>query len=168
MGQHWFTLIIERFSNVTCLVFSSASIQASNWQKLSELIFCLFLCCTYLQKRGFPQKIVHFVLFCPIKSILFNFLCVFNIFSECWQSTLFQIFFFFFFTCKLLIKSVMGFSPTQGQSHTFPRQPDQQHGLPIARPAFSPPQHAPLCPRGETSPRLCWYAHPSPSHHSAC
>ena len=29
-----------------------------------------------------------------LKNILLNLLCVFDLFSECWQSTLFQIFFF--------------------------------------------------------------------------
>ena len=47
-------------------------------------------------KRGLPRKIARFVLFCPIKSVPFNLLCVLGLFSECWQSTLFQIFIFFF------------------------------------------------------------------------
>ena len=32
----------------------STSIQAFNWQKISELIVCLFLCRTQLRKRGLP------------------------------------------------------------------------------------------------------------------
>ena len=35
--------------------------------------------------------------FCLIKKRSFNLLCVLGLFSERWQSTLFQIFFFFFF-----------------------------------------------------------------------
>ena len=33
---------------------------------------CLLLCCVQLWKRGFPKTFAHFVLFCPIKSVLFN------------------------------------------------------------------------------------------------
>ena len=47
-------------------------------------------------QRGLPRKFACFVLFCLIKKRSFNLLCVLDIFSECWQSTLFQIFFFFF------------------------------------------------------------------------
>ena len=43
-------------------------------------------------KRGLPQKFAHFVLFRLIKKRSFNLLCVLDLFSECWQSTLFQIF----------------------------------------------------------------------------
>ena len=43
-------------------------------------------------EKRFPRKFTHFVLFCPLKSVLFNILCVFDTFSEPWQSTLFEFF----------------------------------------------------------------------------
>ena len=42
-------------------------------------------------KRGLPKKIARFVLFRLIKKHSFNLLCVLDLFSERWQSTLFQI-----------------------------------------------------------------------------
>ena len=44
-------------------------------------------------KRGLPRKCARFVLFPPIKKRSFNLLCVLDLVSERWQSTLFQIFF---------------------------------------------------------------------------
>ena len=44
-------------------------------------------------KRGIARKFAHFVLFRLIKKRSFNLLCVLDLFSEHWQSTLFQIFF---------------------------------------------------------------------------
>ena len=45
----------------------SASIPASSWQKISKLIFCLFLCCMCSSKKRTSWKFAHFVSFCPIK-----------------------------------------------------------------------------------------------------
>ena len=46
--------------------------------------------------RNFAEKVRSiFVLFRLIKKRSFNFLCFLDLFSERWQSTLFQIFFFF-------------------------------------------------------------------------
>ena len=46
-------------------------------------------------KRGLPRKFARSVLFRLIKKRSFNLLCVLDLFSERWQSILFQIFFFF-------------------------------------------------------------------------
>ena len=43
-------------------------------------------------KRGLPRKIARFVQFRPDKKRSFNLLCVLDLFSERWQSALFQIF----------------------------------------------------------------------------
>ena len=45
-------------------------------------------------KRGLPRKFARFVLFRLIKKSSFNLLCVLDLFSERWQSTLFQTLFF--------------------------------------------------------------------------
>ena len=45
------------------------------------------------QKRLLHRKFARFILFRPIKTRSFNLLCVLDLFSERWQSTLFQIFF---------------------------------------------------------------------------
>ena len=56
-----------------------------------------FACFLYVAwKRGLPQKCACFVLFCPTKKCSFNLLFVLDLFSERWQSTLFQIFLYFF------------------------------------------------------------------------
>ena len=47
------------------------------------------------RKRWLHRKFASFVLFHLIKKRSFNLLCVWDLFSEHWQSTLFQIFFFF-------------------------------------------------------------------------
>ena len=46
-------------------------------------------------KSWLYQKFARFVLFRLIEKCSFNLLCVLDLFSERWQSTLFQIFFFF-------------------------------------------------------------------------
>ena len=52
--------VIAEYHNFYYQLFPSASIQSSNWQKISKLIVCLFL-------WDFLKKISHFVLFCAIK-----------------------------------------------------------------------------------------------------
>ena len=48
--------------------FSSASLPASNWHKLSELIVCSSVFMLYLAwKRGLPRKFARLVLFGPIE-----------------------------------------------------------------------------------------------------
>ena len=44
-------------------------------------------------KGGLPRKFARLVLFCSFRKCSCNLLCVLDLFSECWQSTLFQIFF---------------------------------------------------------------------------
>ena len=46
-------------------------------------------------KRGLPWKSALLVLFRPIKNRSLNLLCVLDLFSEHWQSTLFPFFFFY-------------------------------------------------------------------------
>ena len=62
-----------------------------------ELIVCfpVFWWLYIAWKRGLPKKIACFVLFHPIKKLSLNLLCVLDLFSECWQSTLFHIFYIF-------------------------------------------------------------------------
>ena len=68
--------------------------RAWKWLKLVELfVFLLFLLLYVAWKRGLPPKCAHFVLFRPIKKHSFNLLCALDLFSEHWQSTLFQIIF---------------------------------------------------------------------------
>ena len=45
--------------------------------------------------KGLPRKFARFVLFRLIKKRSVNLLCVLDLFSERWQSTLFQIFVLF-------------------------------------------------------------------------
>ena len=68
----------------------------SYWHKVSW-INCLWFCFFMLYiawKRGLSWKFAHFVLFDPIKKHSFNLLCVWDLFPERWQSTLFQILLF--------------------------------------------------------------------------
>ena len=105
-----------------CKFFRKASfssyVQQYNWKQLNQLILCPFdakrlaggkgaqkvpssswtqvgltvFCCIVV--RGFPWKFAHFVLFHLIKkhSFSFNLLCVLDLFSQRWESTLFQAF----------------------------------------------------------------------------
>ena len=57
------------------------------------MCFFLFYVVRSLKKRGLPRRFACFVLFYPVKKRSFNLLCVLDLFSERWQSTLFQSFF---------------------------------------------------------------------------
>ena len=68
--------------------------KAWNWHKIRWIV-CFSVFMLYVAwKRPLPQIFSRFVLFHPIKKCSFNLLCVLDLFSECWQSTWFQIFFF--------------------------------------------------------------------------
>ena len=64
-------------------------------------------------KRWLHRKFARFVLFRLIKKHSFNLLCVLDLFSERWQSTLFQIFLFFYsdfsslYECKWLTQALL-------------------------------------------------------------
>ena len=72
----------------------SASLPHPTDTRQVEIIVFLFLCCTWLEKEDFLEKLPRFLLFRPIKRRSFNLLCVLDLFFlERWQSTLFQNFF---------------------------------------------------------------------------
>ena len=58
-------------------------------KKLGLIVFC---CIVRSSKKMITSKICTFFLFSIIKKRSFNLLCVLDLFSERWQSTLFQIF----------------------------------------------------------------------------
>ena len=58
--------------------------------KLNCLFYVFMLYVAW--KRGLPRKLARFVLFRPVKKRSCNFLCVLDLFSERWQSTLFHFF----------------------------------------------------------------------------
>ena len=61
-----------------------------NWTKQDKM--CKFSrmssFSSYAQHKN--RKFASFVLFCPVEKHSFNLLCVLDLFSQCWQSTLFQ------------------------------------------------------------------------------
>ena len=72
----------------------TASIRRQMKSHLFSQIVCFSVFMLYVAwKRGLPRKFARFVLFRLIKKRPFNLLCVLDLFSERWQSTLFQIFF---------------------------------------------------------------------------
>ena len=84
--------------SVILVPFSFRQPPTSNWHEVRWInwvffssVFLLYVAC----KTRLPRKCARFVLFRPIKKCPFNLLCVLDLFSEHWQSTLFQIFFFF-------------------------------------------------------------------------
>ena len=56
--------------------YASASIQASNWQKISELIDCF--CVVYSFEKDFLENSRILSCFVQLKSVLFDLLCVFD------------------------------------------------------------------------------------------
>ena len=80
---------------VSLVPFSFHQPPTSNWHKMCWTnCFSVFML-QIAWKRLLPRKVARFVLFRPIKKRSFNLLCVLDLFSERWQSTLFKIFFFF-------------------------------------------------------------------------
>ena len=75
--------------------FSFRQPPRSNWHKISWINCLFFFFMLYVAwKRGPPLKFARFVLFRPIIKRSFNLLCVLDLFSEGWQSTLCHIFLF--------------------------------------------------------------------------
>ena len=78
--------------------FSYASVQASNWQKISKLI--VYFCVVHSFKKEDRLENSH-ILSClvQLKSVLFNLLCVFFIFGYNTFFLLLLPLFFFFLSC---------------------------------------------------------------------
>ena len=81
-------------TSVSLMPFFFCQPPTSNWHKISwinYLLFSVFL--LYVTwKGGPPRKFARFVLFRPIKKRSFKLLCVLDLFSQRWQSTLFHTF----------------------------------------------------------------------------